>query len=212
MTSGCVVAPLAGMAAQPILSFVTSSVKEGETDAKGPISVDQLLANARGDAPANRGMSPEAKAIAAAMAADAEPKKKAAKGAISVAELLNQARATGDAEAAPPSAKAGAAAPVGKSDATGMDIPLAATLKDGAAFLRMQMKLNGWAVSAKTVHVALGVGDGAANAADMIANMERLRMFCAKLANRCAAENATLQPGLNSGWVRLSPAKGGDNA
>ena len=92
MTSGCFVAPLAGLAIKPILSFAPDLVEGDNGKSKGPISVDELLSSARGDAPASASMTPEEKAIAAAIAADAKPDGKPTTKAISVNELLIQAR------------------------------------------------------------------------------------------------------------------------
>jgi len=204
MTSGCFVAPIAGLALKPIISFATSPSDDGKKSANSPISVDQLLTNARGDTADDRALSPEAKAIAAAMAADARPQSDNTPKAVSVADLLQQARVAGH---------AAAKTDQGKTNATsGVKVRLSDILTDGSAFLRLQMTINGWAKADQSIHVSLGMGEGTVSAISVITNLEQLRQICSRLNGRCTPETALLQTGLDAGWVRLSPGKRGGNA
>ena len=199
VTSGCMVAPIASLALKPIVSAVTATPDGGDARTKGPITVDQLLANARGDKP-ERPDTPEAKAIAAAMAADPKPSDQGAAGAISVAALLQQARTD------TPEMANGAAAP--KSNRQRIEVRLSDVLANSSAFIQMQMTINGWDRGTESLHVSLGAGQGTSTAAAMSLSMKQLRQLCQRLSERCHAEAAIIQPGLETGWVRLSPGKG----
>ncbi len=203
MTSGCFVAPVAGLALKPILSMAAPSSSNAKETPKGPISVDQLLASARGDAP-EQANSPEAQAIAAALASDPKPASDKRPEAISVSELLRKAR-----EGEQPQKTAFGSA--GKAF-THLDLRLTDILTDGTKFLRLQIAINGWAGGDTPLHVSLGSGNGTVRAASMMMDMEGLRQLCARLGNRCTPEAAFLQPGLGAGWVRFSPSKENNNA